>query len=68
MYLNLLSNPECAVQVGRFAYTARARVLSDAERQPYWDWMVRFWPDYENYQARTSRQIPVVILDAQPAT
>ena len=63
-YLNLLANATCEVQVGRFGYTATARVLSSEERGPYWERMVRFWPDYGNYQARTSREIPVVILDA----
>jgi len=63
-YLNLLDNASCEVQVGRFGYAATARVLSPEERGPCWDRMVRFWPDYENYQARTSREIPVVILDA----
>ena len=63
-YLNLLANPKCELQVGRFGYTASARVLNTDERAPYWDWMVRFWPDYARYQARTDREIPVVILDA----
>ena len=64
-YLNLLANPACVLQVGRFSYDAKARVLQSAERGAYWDWMVRFWPDYADYQARTDREIPVVILDAQ---
>ncbi len=63
-YLNLQSNPACDLQVGRFSYRATARVLSSQERVPYWEWMVRFWPDYANYQARTDREIPVVILQA----
>ncbi len=63
-YLNLLANPDCELQVGRFSYQAVARVLSADERERYWEWMVRFWPDYERYQARTQRQIPVVILEA----
>lgn len=66
-YLNLVANSACELQVGRFRYTATARVLGSDERADYWDWMVRFWPDYENYQARTSREIPVLILDAEPA-
>ena len=66
-YLNLLANPHCDVQVGRFRYTASGRVLSTDEREPYWQWMVRFWPDYASYQARTDREIPVVVLDAQCA-
>ena len=66
-YLNLIANPECEVQVGRFSYRATARVLASEERAAYWEWMTRFWPDYENYQARTDREIPLVILEATPA-
>ncbi len=66
-YLNLLADPGCEIQVGKFSYTAQARVLTSEERGPYWEWMVRFWPDYANYQARTEREIPVVILEANPA-
>ena len=65
-FLNLQANPECSVQVGRFAYTATARILDSTERAAYWEWMVRFWPDYANYQARTEREIPIVVLDAEP--
>ena len=64
-YLNLLANPSCDIQVGRFSYTATARVLDSAKRAPYWEWMVRFWPDYADYHARTEREIPVVSLDAK---
>lgn len=63
-YLNLLADPQCDLQVGRFRYSATARTLRSEERTPYWGWMVRFWPNYANYQARTDREIPVVILDA----
>ncbi len=66
-FLNLLDNPNCKVQVGRFRYTAKARVLDSAERGAYWEWMVRFWPDYANYQARTEREIPIVVLEAEPS-
>lgn len=66
-YLNLIANPKCDIKVGRFDYTATARVLKEDERESYWEWMTRFWPDYERYQARTSREIPLVILDAESA-
>ncbi len=66
-FLNLRANPDCEIQAGRFRYTASARILAAGERQQYWDWMVRFWPDYATYQARTEREIPVVILDAHAA-
>ena len=63
-YLNLRADPVCRIQVGRFRYGATARTLATGERARYWEWMVRFWPDYAGYQARTEREIPIVILDA----
>ena len=42
------------------------QALDWAERAAYWEWMVRFWPDYANYQTRTEREIPIVVLDAEP--
>ena len=62
-YLNLCANPKCIVQAGKFRHEATARVLNAQDREAYWNWMVRFWPDYATYQARTARQIPVVILE-----
>lgn len=63
-YLNLLADPNCQIQVGKFSYTGIARILESDERSRYWEWMTRFWPDYKNYQAKTDREIPVVILEA----
>lgn len=65
-YRNLVADPACSLQVGRFRYSANARILSGDERSRYWDWMTRFWPLYNDYQSRTQREIPVVILDATP--
>ena len=61
-YENLLAEPKCEVVAGRFACKARARTLHGSERERYWEWMARFWPDYTRYQARTEREIPVVKL------
>lgn len=66
-FLNLQADPACKVQVGRFSYQATARILTAEERPAYWEWMTRFWPGYNDYQARTEREIPVVILEATPA-
>jgi deazaflavin-dependent oxidoreductase (nitroreductase family) len=65
--LNLLADAHCELKVGRFDYTAIARVADGEERTAFWREMVRVWPAYETYQARTDREIPVVVLDAQPA-
>jgi deazaflavin-dependent oxidoreductase (nitroreductase family) len=67
-YLNLKANPDCRVQVGRFRYRADAQFLNGEERARYWQKMVAFWPDFENYQKRTERLIPVVKLVATVET
>jgi deazaflavin-dependent oxidoreductase (nitroreductase family) len=62
-YLNLSQNPEVEVQVGAEKFTARARTAAVGEKPPLWRLMASIWPDYDNYQAKTKREIPVVILD-----
>ena len=62
-YLNLVANPECAVQVGKFKYKAVAETVDGALREQYWDLAARIWPSYIDYQvAAGERQIPVVLL------
>ena len=62
-YLNLTANPEVQVQVGAEKFTARARTASPEEKPRLWRLMAEIWPDYDRYQQRTSREIPVVILE-----
>src|ERR671936_3156750 len=62
-YLNLTANPEVQVQVGAERFTARARTAGPEEKPRLWRLMAEIWPDYEPYQQRTSREIPVVILE-----
>lgn len=59
---NLLAEPEVGIQVGSEAMPARARVADAQERERLWPEMVEIWPDYEKYQARTERVIPLVVL------
>lgn len=61
-FLNLLKHPECSAQVGRLHCRLRARVLAGDERARYWSLMTRCWPAYLDYQQRTTREIPVVML------
>lgn len=61
-YSNLLAYPQCEVVAGKFTCTTTARTMTSDKRQPYWEWMVRFWPDYKVYQSRTKRELPVVLL------
>lgn len=62
-YDNLSAQPEVQVQVMADRFKARARTASAAERAALWKTMAAIWPPYDDYQARTARQIPVVILE-----
>jgi deazaflavin-dependent oxidoreductase (nitroreductase family) len=64
-YLNLRANPVVAVQVGREQFTAHARVATGKEREQLWAQMVQLTPLYDDYQKKTKREIPVVVLQKQ---
>lgn len=61
--LNLLDNPRCRVHVGSQAFDAVARVVTPEDRPEWWEFIVREQPMQAIYQARTAREIPVVVLD-----
>lgn len=61
-FLNLQANPDVELQVGPETFAATARVADDEERARLWPELAKIWPDYDNYQAKTDRQIPLVIL------
>lgn len=67
-YLNLLRNPFCSAVVGRMRYRLVARTVSGPERDRYWHLMTRCWPAYLDYQNRTTRELPVVVLRITDAT
>jgi deazaflavin-dependent oxidoreductase (nitroreductase family) len=62
-YRNLVANPEVQVQVLGDRFTARARTATPEERPRLWEQMAAIWPAYNEYQTKTSRIIPVVILE-----
>ena len=62
-YRHLLANPEVEVQVGTKKMTARARTAAGEERLRLWKKALEFWPPYADYQLKTEREIPVVVLD-----
>jgi deazaflavin-dependent oxidoreductase (nitroreductase family) len=62
-YLNLEADPDAEFQVGRDARRLRARRASDAEKRDLWPRLCSIYPDYDDYQRRTERNIPVVILE-----
>ena len=61
-YLNLEANPEVQVQVKGDRFAAHARTATAEEKPELWKTMTAVWPDYDQYQQRTEREIPVVIL------
>jgi deazaflavin-dependent oxidoreductase (nitroreductase family) len=61
-YLNLQANPEVKVQVKAAKFTAHAHTADTAERASLWPMMVDIYGPYANYQTKTDRQIPVVVL------
>ena len=62
-YLNLTADPEVRLQVGADKLRARARTASPDEKARLWPVMTAVWPAYDDYKAKTSRDIPVVILE-----
>ena len=62
-YLNIVANPDVEVQVGTKKLKARARTVTGPERAPLWEKALEFWPPYADYQQKTEREIPVVVLD-----
>ena len=62
-YLNLVADPNVQVQVLGERFKARARVASPEEKKRLWPKMAKIWPEYDKYQARTERDIPVIILE-----
>ncbi|MDQ2806890.1 MAG: nitroreductase family deazaflavin-dependent oxidoreductase [Chloroflexota bacterium] len=61
-YLNLQSNPEVTVVVGKTTQQMRAATAAPADRARLWPLIVRQAPNFAGYQEKTSREIPVVIL------
>jgi deazaflavin-dependent oxidoreductase (nitroreductase family) len=62
-YRNLAADPRVRVQVGGDKFDARARAATPDEKPALWSLMTGIWPAYDEYQGRTEREIPVVILE-----
>jgi len=66
-YRNLEQDPQVEVQVEADVFPARARTAEGAERERLWRLAAEQWPDYDAYQQRTDREIPVVVLERTAA-
>ncbi|HTJ66663.1 MAG TPA: nitroreductase family deazaflavin-dependent oxidoreductase [Actinospica sp.] len=62
-YVNLVAEPAVHVQVKDAKFEARARVAEGEERARLWRVMAEIWPDYDVYQTKTEREIPIVVLE-----
>jgi deazaflavin-dependent oxidoreductase (nitroreductase family) len=63
-YLNLRANPFAEVTVGRETHRVRARDAQGEERERLWRALADLYPSYYMYARKTSRRIPVVVLEA----
>ena len=62
-YRNLAADPHVLVQVADERFDATARTATARQKPRLWREMVSIWPEYERYQTKTDRDIPVVILE-----
>jgi deazaflavin-dependent oxidoreductase (nitroreductase family) len=62
-YHNLVANPSVQAEIGTQTLRLTARVADNAEREPIWFAQKREYPGFQEYEQKTSRQIPVVILE-----
>jgi F420H(2)-dependent quinone reductase len=60
---NLAANPDIHIQVGFRRVKAKAQVVGEAERARIWGEITRAFPRYLEYQKKTDRQIPVVVIE-----
>lgn len=62
-YHNIRKNPEIDVQIKGEKFRATTRTAQSPEREELWAEAIRDWPNYDVYQSRTDRQIPVVVIE-----
>jgi deazaflavin-dependent oxidoreductase (nitroreductase family) len=63
-YLNLLSDPRASIEIEGERTEVVARIVVGAERERLWREAVAIYPSYADYQRRTERELPVVVLAA----
>lgn len=62
-YHNLIANPDTTVQISSEHRAVHARVATPEERERFWPLAIKDYPGYKGYQARTDREIPLVVLE-----
>ncbi|HVC86581.1 MAG TPA: nitroreductase family deazaflavin-dependent oxidoreductase [Gaiellaceae bacterium] len=66
-YLNLLASPAATIQVGGRKLAVGASTAPPEERARLWPLAAQIYAGYDAYQAKTSREIPIVLLSPQPS-
>ena len=67
-YRNLVAHPDVTLQIGRSVMPMVASTADLAEKERYWPWMAAAWPQYDDYQTWTEREIPLVLCRPLGAT
>lgn len=62
-FLNLREQDQVKVQVAKDVFQAKTRIATGAEREKIWQQMANMYPPFTDYQAKTDREIPVVVLE-----
>jgi deazaflavin-dependent oxidoreductase (nitroreductase family) len=62
-YHNVVADPHVSLQDGAELRDYTARVAEGPEKKEWWARATDVWPDYDNYQAKTDREIPLIILE-----
>jgi deazaflavin-dependent oxidoreductase (nitroreductase family) len=62
-YHNVKAHPDVEMEVAGRRRPMLAREVEEAEREALWPRLLEVWPAWEDYQARTTRRLPVLVLD-----
>lgn len=60
---NLVANPDATIEIGTETFAVKARVAEGEEREPIWTRQKELMPGFADYEKKTPRQIPVIILE-----
>ena len=62
-YYNLVAHPQIKIEVGTKTLPVTARVATGAERERIWTRQTTDWENFAEYERKTDREIPVIVLD-----
>ncbi|MBU6268341.1 MAG: nitroreductase family deazaflavin-dependent oxidoreductase [Sphingomonadales bacterium] len=62
-YLNAVADPHVTMQIKGEVFAGIARTADDAEREELWAESIKQWPNYDVYQSRTERKIPILVVE-----